>query len=251
MDSEILQNLGTHVFYHGTSLEAAESIAREGFRVWFTDAEGDHYARGGNLGNGIYISCNWRMAMFFGPTLLRVTVQPGTKLLNAALPPDMACIDSLKREFGREILIKSPWKVLPKNKKLKLGEVIALLRYHYLHTWEKYYRKDPQCSLRCPKRPEVHGLCLDDFRRVLIRYGFHGYGSPASDNGIVVFAGDRLMPAEVIAEVSSDASGRWGTVDPAEFASLDQVKDAFRRGGSERAKRLADFVADREYDGEE
>lgn len=56
MDAEILHNLKVHLFYHGTSLERAESIAREGFRVWFTDAEGDHYAFGGNLGIGIYIT---------------------------------------------------------------------------------------------------------------------------------------------------------------------------------------------------
>lgn len=251
MDSEILQNLGTHVFYHGTSLEAAESIAREGFRVWYPDPDCGHLPGGGNLGIGVYITCNWRMALFSGATLLRVTVQSGTRLLNAALPPDMACIDSLKREFGREILVKSPWKVLPKNKKLKLGEVIALLRYHYLHTWEKYYREDPASSRRCPKRPDVHNLRLDDFRRVLIRYGFHGYGSPAGDNGIVLFAGDRLIPVEVVAEVPSDASGRYGTVDPAEYADLDQVKSIFRQSGSERAKRLAKFVAGGRSAGEE
>jgi len=243
MDSDVLQNLGQHVFYHGTSLEAAEAIAREGFRVWFIDDEFDYCARGGNLGNGIYITCDWRMALWFGPVLLRVKVQLGTRLLNAALPPDMACIDSLRREFGREILVKSPWKVLPKNKKLKLREVIALLRYHYLHTWEEYYRKDQESSWNCPKRPDVHGPRLADFRSVLIRYGFDGYGSPADDNGIVVFAADRLALSELIAEVPA---AEWiaSCFQPGipRFPTLDHLARFFQRSGSERAKILADRI---------
>jgi hypothetical protein len=33
--SDTLGNFRRHAFYHGTSLEAAEKIAREGLRVWF------------------------------------------------------------------------------------------------------------------------------------------------------------------------------------------------------------------------
>jgi hypothetical protein len=250
MDDEILHNLKAHVFYHATSLDAAESIARGGFRVWFTDADGDHYAGGGNLGNGVYITCNWRQALWFGHVLLRVAIRRGTRFLNSALPPDGDCIKYLQREFGREILTKSPWKVLPRNKKLTLHELVNLFRYHYSSTWGKENVWDDNWW-RGLKRWEMHCRRLDDFRSMLIRYGFHGYGNPQDDNGIVVFAGDRLMPVEVVAEVPSDASGRYGTVDPAEYADLDQVRSIFRRSGSERAKRLADFVAARRSAGEE
>lgn len=171
----------------------------------------------------------------------------GTRLLNAALPPDPDCIKYLQREFGREILSKSPWKVLPRNKKLKLHELTSLFRYHYSRTLGKERVFDDNWW-RGLKRWEMHRRRLDDFRSMLIRCGFHGYGNPQDDNGIVVFAGDCLTPAEVIAEVPSDGSGRYGVVDPAGFAGLDQLKDVFRRSGSERARRLADLVAGREPD---
>lgn len=128
MDSNVLDNFEKHVFYHGTSLEAAESIAQHGFCVWFEDDEGGRYAGGGNLGTGLYLTCNWRIALWFGPILLRVAIRPGTRLLNSALPPDGKIVDYLQKEFGREILRKTPWKVLPKNKKLKLRELISLFR---------------------------------------------------------------------------------------------------------------------------
>ena len=186
MDNSVLDNFNQHVFYHGTSLEAAESIAQGGFCVWFEDDEFSRYASGGNLGTGLYISCNWRIALWFGPTLLRVEILHGTKLLNSALSPDSKIVDYLQREFGREILRKPPWNVLPRNKKLKLRELVSLFRYHYCHTWEKEYSRD-RCGLsRWPRRREFHSRLLDDFRKILIRYGFHGYGNPEDDNGIGV-----------------------------------------------------------------
>jgi hypothetical protein len=249
MDRDVLHHLEGHVFYHGTSLEAAESIAREGFRVWFTDPECGRYTGYGNLGTGVYITCNWRTALWFGPVLLRVAVRPGTRLLNAILPPDEKCIDSMCREFGREILRKSPWKVLPKNKKLRLHEVIGLFRYHYRRTWEKDYGRDRDGFMRWPRRQEMHSHRLDDFRSVLIRYGYDGYGNPEDDNGIVVFAAERLSLEEVVAEIPSSEY----VFEPfdsrfSQFADLEEVRRLFRRSGSSRAKRLADRVAGRRAD---
>ncbi len=245
MDSDILQNLSRHVFYHGTSLDAAEAIAREGFRAWFADDEDGHYPSGGNLGIGVYITCNWRTALWFGPVLLRVVLRSGTRLLNAALPPDGKCLDSVKREFGREILLKSPWKVLPRNKKLALPEVIALFRYHYQRTWEKDYGKDRDGWWKWPKRRERHEQRLRDFRSVLIRHGFHGYGHPADDNGIVVFAADRLTPTEVVAEVSRADYDAAFELNFAAFTNLDCLKRLFDTSGCDRARQLALDVAQR------
>jgi hypothetical protein len=236
MDNDTLENFRNHVFYHGTSLEAAESIVRHGFRVWFEEDEIGRVAAGGNLGTGLYITCNWRVALWFGHTLLRVAIRPGTKLLNSVLPPDRKILNYLQREFGREILEKAPWKVLPNNKKLKLPELISLFRYHYWHTWKK------DCS-RWPRRRTLHSQLLSDFRKMLIRYGFHGYGNPDDDNGIVVFAEDRLVLQEVVAQFTPED---YWTLEKQEFRQLqdiEKVKEFFRRHGSERAKDLAKQVA--------
>jgi hypothetical protein len=243
MNSNILDNFEKHVFYHGTSSEAAESIAQRGFCVWFEDDEYGRYHSGGNLGIGLYITCNWRMALMFGPTLLRVAIRPGTRFLNTALRPDGKILDYLQREFGREILRKPPWKVLPKNKKLKLGELIALFRYHYWHVWEKEYGTDREDDAKWPRRRELHFWLVDDFRNILIRYGFHGYGNPEDDNGIVVFAGDRLALKEVVAEFSPADYLTLEKGSFRQFRDVGEVKDYFQRHGSRRAKKMAEQVA--------
>jgi len=243
MESDVVHNFRNHVFYHGTSLEAAESIAQQGFQVWFEDAEIGRYTSGGNLGTGLYITCNWRMALWFGPTLLRVEIQPGTRLLNAALPPDGKTLAYLQHEFGHEILKKSPWKVLPKNKRLKHSESICLFLYHYHQTWEKDYRRDKDGAPRWPKRRTLHARRLDDFRKVLIRYGFHGYGNPADDNGLVVFSGDRLVLKEVVVQIPAAQYTILDDADFRRFQNLNDLRDAFQRNGSRRAKKLARQVA--------
>ena len=152
----------------------------------------------GNLGAGIYITCNWQIAREFGSTLLRVGLKDGTKILNTAPPADPRVIEYLCREFSRDILIKASWKVIPKNKKLKLSEMINLFRYHYWNTWERCYDRDTKSSLKWIAGWEQHFKMLMNFRSLLIRYGFHGYGNPDDDNGIVIFADDRLELKETI-----------------------------------------------------
>ena len=56
-------------------------------------------------------------------------------MLDTSVRSEPGIIKYLKREFGREIVTKSPWKVIPHNKKLRLSELIALVRYHYWETW--------------------------------------------------------------------------------------------------------------------
>ena len=201
MDNDILENFQKHVFYHGTSLDAAESIIQQGFQVWIQIEDWGRGPRGGNLGVGVYVSCNWRTALWFGATLLRVSIRPGTRLLNAAIPPDRSCLAYLEKEFGREILNKRPLKVLPKNKKLTLHELVNLFRYHYFHTWERDYGDN---FFNWPRRREMHSELVKDFRKLLIRYGFDGFGNPEDDNGLVVFAEDRLKVNELVADIPFD-----------------------------------------------
>lgn len=133
-----IYKIGKNIFYHGTSIEAAESIYQIEFRVWLKDKyDGWYYPFGGNLGAGIYITDSWRIALRFGPVLLRVTIIPGTKILDSSKRHDTRVIKYFQKEFGLEIIRKPPWEALPPNKKLTLSELINLFRYHYRQTWER------------------------------------------------------------------------------------------------------------------
>ena len=156
-DDAILENFRQKVFYHGTSRNHAESIAWQGFRAL---REGDEWGGafhcGGVLGYGLYITCDWRLALWYGSTLLRVGIQPGTRLLNAAIPEEKKLVASLRRKFGDEILTKQPWKVLPKNKRLRQRELINLFRYHYWRAWEKKIKVGKHGVPRWPNKRERH-----------------------------------------------------------------------------------------------
>jgi len=241
MPQDIAGNPRKQEFFHGTSLEAAEKIAKQGFRVWFHDDEIGHCPSGGNLGNGVYFTCDWRMALWFGPTLLRIAIRPGTKILNASIRPEDKVIDYLKREFGREILTKPPWKVLPKNKKLRSRELVNLFRYHYRHAWERQNRG--KGSRDWPRKREVHQELLRNFRSMLIRHGFHAYGNPTDDNGIVAFAEDRLMLEEVVAHFPETDYWPLHETDFPSLRSIEEARKSLRHHGSSRAKQLADRVA--------
>lgn len=138
-DIEVINlNLNNHIFYHGTSsTEDVIKICKEGFKSYWIDEDGK-CDRDGNLGIGIYLTCNWKTAVWFGNILLRTSLRKGTRIIDTSQAPDKAVVAYLKKEFGNDI-IKSHniRKVLPKNKQLKLHELVALTRYHYNKTWEK------------------------------------------------------------------------------------------------------------------
>jgi len=234
MDDDILANLQRHIFYHGTHVECVRRIMRQGFRVWrwhYCPGVGQ-YADPGYLGSGVYITCNCRQALWFGPTLVRVDIRPGTRLLNAALPPDRKVLDRLRREFGREVLEKPPWKVLPRNKRLTLPELIALVRYHHERTflpWELV-----------GAREEFHRQLGKHFRTMLVRYGFDGYGSPEDDVGIVVFAGDRLRVREAIGEISESVQFQR---EYERCRNIGEMRAYFQRHGTARGTELAADIA--------
>lgn len=188
------------VFFHGTSKRNARKILKEGFRDWSWTAKPpmlkhlakrgiDRLMHGGSYGGGTYVTCNWRSALFFGPVLFRVELQPGTRIVRIDLPPEDKVLNSLKREFGKEILTKSPWKVMPTNKRLTLDEAIQLARHH-LNRFERGDWNDP-CA-------QQHEKLMFDMRNILVRYGIQGWGEPSDIGGIVIFATDRLKVRKVV-----------------------------------------------------
>ena len=193
-------------FYHGTNKSAADSILRQGFRgwSWINDncmhiclgrRSGDRYQHGGLLGGGTYVTCDWKVGLFFGPVLFRVELQPGTRLLCLDVSPEQKVLKRLKREFGHEILHRNPLKVMPRNKHLTLEEVVQLARHHSklrvksdtnLNSWQ--FHKDR----------------LMELRPILMRYGIHGWGESNDLNGIAIFNTDRIRPREVLVSLPSD-----------------------------------------------
>ncbi len=236
---EVADSYTNRIFYHATSFRAAERIAQQGFRVWLSTGDGERYASGGNLGTGIYVTSNWRIALWFGSTLLRVGLLPGTRVLDASEYPNFRVIEYLKREFGRDLLRKPPWKALPGNKQLALPELIELFRYHYWNAWERDSRKGGSGLAKWRRRRVLHSKLLDDFRSLLIRYGFHGFGNPRDDNGIVVFAGERVLLKELVAEIPAADYMEALKTDFRSLQSLSSVRRLLGKYGSERARSLA------------
>src|SRR5262249_18943363 len=121
-------------FYHGTSALAALCISTEGF--WLQDSS---RAFGQNmLGYGIYVTANLEVAADFGRDIWRVRLAPGTRILWLGEHYDRRIIDSLQREFGKELLAFDFGAAIPPNKHLRRVELIALLNY----LWAQFDRLD-------------------------------------------------------------------------------------------------------------
>lgn len=195
-------NLKRNLFLHGIKSEVdLASVSVQGFRPDIIDEEG-RWMREGNLGIGTYLSCDWKMAFWFGRVLVEATTQKGTRILDVRPEADRRKLDSLSREFGAEILnSRDIKKVIPHNKQLTLPELVALTRHYYHKTWDKNWGKDSEGFDRWPNKRTRYSDGLRSLVSLLKRYKFHGYGDPQSDNGILIFASDRVKLLRVIAEV--------------------------------------------------
>ncbi|MGJ8641817.1 MAG: hypothetical protein ACSHX9_00285 [Luteolibacter sp.] len=234
-------------YFHGTSKRNARKILREGFRDWSWTAETPllkykakqgiaRWMHGGLYGSGTYVTSNWRSALHFGPVLFRVELQPGTRILSLDLPPDGKALDSLKRKFGREILTTSPWKVLPRNKRLTLEQAIQLVRHHS-SIRDKYSILD--------QRWEKHEKLMFDLRNILVRYGIQGWGEPSDLGGIAIFAADRIKACEVVLSLpTEDLWRRCNTPDlqAACFASVEAMALACRSSRNRGAANTRKWV---------
>ena len=245
LSAEVMANLEKRVFYHGTSKRAARRMLREGLKDYSWTEETPmlkykaksgivRYMHGGHYGRGTYVTCNWRTALHFGPVLFRVELQPSTRILLLDVPPDAKVIDTVKREFGKEVLKASPWKVMPKNKRLTLNEAIQLARYHAT--------KAERLGCWWNGKPSPHRQRMFDLRNLLVRYGIHGWGEPMDLRGIVVFATDRLRVAEVVLSVPTLAladEARDPTSCYREYESVDAfaaVTGAARNRGADNTR---------------
>ena len=241
------ENIAGKAFFHGTSKRNARRILKGGFCDWSWTAETPlkkhkaargiaRWMHGGSYGRGTYITCNWRSALYFGPVLFRVELQPATRILRLDVPTDGKVLDTLKREFGREILTKSPRKVIPVNKRLTLNEAIQLARHHVA--------AKESASFPSP-RADQHEKLMLDLRNILVRYGIQGWGEPSDLCGIVVFATDRLKVSEVVLSLPTEDL-LWSCRDPSLrsgcFASLKAMTQACRSARNRGAVTTREWV---------
>jgi len=184
-------------YFHGTTPRRARLIRREGFRIGPIMLPGDdepYYLGYGNIGYGTYISENWRVAVWFGYSLLRIRLEPGTRLLTMPSEPDGKILKYLKREFGKDILNTDRLdRVLPNNKRLTLKEHVAVLGYHYREVGRYFWSPDRDLNEKKWTSKRKHVLAMHNIGSDLRRFGIHGYGDPQGFNGIVVFEPSRLV----------------------------------------------------------
>ena len=194
----------SNVLYHGTSKRNARKLLNQPFKDWCNPAQTpnlkhlaeefpNRYFHQGAFGRGIYITENWRTAECFGPVVLEIKLSAGTKIVRLDFPPEAKILESLKREFGNEIFQKPFRKVLPKNKRLTLNETINLGRFFYSQR-NKLSRFD--------LKYQTFEKLLDSIRSLLIRFGVGGWGDPSGEEGIVVFAADRIQVQRIALVIS-------------------------------------------------
>lgn len=225
------QNL---VFFHGTSKRSARKILKEEFRDWSWMAEtpllkykGERglvrWMHGGFYVRGTYLTCDWRSALYFGLVLFRVEMETCTRIVHLDMPPEPKILYGLKREFGHEFLKVSPWKVLPRNKRLKLEEAIQLARHHA--------SKNDGFNWTRSSKVNVHEALMLDLRNILVRYGIHGWGEITDLNEIVIFATDRLKAREVVLSMPTQKlryEARCQKAPYTDFQSIDALVSATR-----------------------
>ncbi|MDX1945775.1 MAG: hypothetical protein SFU86_10295 [Pirellulaceae bacterium] len=163
-------------FFHGTTALAASCIAVDGFRL--LDEGLRHWGEGG-LGSGIYLTRAPTTAGFFSGDpgfALRVRLAAGTRMLRLTGEFDQRVIDSLRREFGAEILAADFDKAIPRNKRLRPGELIHLFNYLWSKDLVRVFSDEHRAM-----------------RRYLAASQYHGLGESATDTGIVIFNPSRLV----------------------------------------------------------
>lgn len=120
----------TEVYFHGTWNHAAYAIMTRGFEL-------GHDGFGNMRGRGVYIAQNLSSAAHwtYDDMVIRCRLAPGTRILWMDGHYDQHVIDSLRREFGRELLELGPHfsKAIPHNKQLTRQELIHLTSYILMH----------------------------------------------------------------------------------------------------------------------
>ena len=142
---------------------------------------------GRGWGNGVYLSGTDDFASTWGRIIIRCQLQVGTRMLWHE-DYDRKVIESLRKEFGKDIVSPTFWKILPRNKQFTRNEVIQF--WHYLV--ERFYES--------PRRFRAGGFerLQKNYSRIyeqLRQHGFDGVGFRETDwPEMLVFNPARVKP---------------------------------------------------------
>lgn len=201
-------NRSVACYYHGTDEQYAWSIMTHGFSL-----ANERWGRG--WGNGVYLSGTDDFASTWGRIIIRCQLLPGTRMLWRE-DCDRKVIESLRKEFGKDIVSPTFWKILPRNKQFTRNEVIQL--WHYLV--ERFYES--------PRRFRAGGFerLQKNYSRIYEQLRRHGYdGVGFRDTGwpeILVFNPARVQPLS--AHRWSRLTRRLGAPIPVGRLKLMQLK---------------------------
>lgn len=128
MNDSVPVKLADNEYYHGTEAYKALPILYEGFRL---KKEYCFYGSGGTFKQGLYLTKSVDTAVVFGDFVFRCKLADGVSVLRVDEHYDQKIINSLRREFGKNILAGDITKAMPRNKHLKKKELIHLVNYRY------------------------------------------------------------------------------------------------------------------------
>ena len=215
-------------YFHGTWSGYIYSIMTRGFEL-------GHEGRGNLLGRGVYIAQRVSSAALwtFGAIIIRCRLQPGTRILWVDDEYDRRVIDSLRREFGQELLDLGPHfhKAIPHNKQLTRQELIHLCSYIMMTARRKRW----QTILRARKGKRVQ--YFDAWRRLsrlheqAKRHGYDAFGdrsfSDWDSDEILVYNPARVIPvsAHRIFRDEADAFEIVSISEPIELQKLKAISE--------------------------
>lgn len=182
------------IYYHGTWSGYGDSIMRRGFEL-------GHPGSGHLLGRGVYIARQLASAALWeGGLIIIVRLQPGTRILWLEEEYDQRVINSLRREFGQELLDLGPHfeRAIPHNKQLTQRELIELCNYVLTKARQGRWNS----ALRSKKGKRVR--YRETWRRLsrlhgqVKRYGYDAIGDRSNmawdSDEILVFDPARVIP---------------------------------------------------------
>ena len=116
--------------------------------------------------------------------------------------------------------------MVPTNKHLTLGELVELTRYFYHRVWDRDWSVERSWKFSAQDRRDARAL--NKTVSFLKRYGFHGYGHPQDDNGIIIFAPDRIQLSKVVRALDWPDYHRLGDLELLNGLSLEEFLQSAR-----------------------
>ena len=177
-------------YFHGTWAGYVYSIMTRGFEL-------GHEGSGNLRGRGVYIAQKVGSAALWTCSesiIIRCRLQPGTRILWMDGEYDQRVINSLRREFGEELLELSPHfhKAIPHNKQLTRQELFNLTNYILMRPGRRRWPKSKKADYRDTWQR------LSRLHEQLKRHGYDALGERSfadwDSDEVIVFNPARVIP---------------------------------------------------------